>query len=545
QPIKKGQVSGGIAMAPTGVWAILGWFNTTQRKIVGVLGGIALLAVVAGLTSLPFLLPHPKPPAQVARQPKPQEKKTPLEEDVGSPPDKSAEKNPDASKDLLSKNSPEDKTNVTNKPTQAAEKPSTIVPPKPAETVKPANKTDAPAETKTDGNSAAKPDVKPAPPENKTEPPPKPVEPPKPVSLDGLVASVNLPQPGRGGNEAVSLGKLDLDPKLALDVRLLGGDTVAKGNPTFEVQKDSDGTAKGWSVQMADRNKDAVKIARVWQEENEWRIQWSDEARDKATLIRYCGLQFSCEKRTHFVALTAPKIVPPLSINVDTGVARTRLNRDFPLPDPSVLRLQILPLDAALPKSQIKILEGKARGGRPVRGKPAEPVFGNKVSAKGHVFVTLTKENVPRIAMEIAFDARGKDVLLDMQAGCEILGNLPLNFANLQGTAERVGAYLMMNDSDKNPNKKNMQAQIEAAKATRDQLKALAELATELNQKRASIPFCVYAVLGKGDDEASPKVVIFQSGQVENPKAGGTKKNPKGKQPKGRAAPDIDERDLK
>ena len=46
-------------------------------------------------------------------------------------------------------------------------------------------------------------------------------------------------------------------------------------------------------------------------------------------------------------------------------------------------------------------------------------------------------------------------------------------------------------------------------------------MAAELNQK-ASIPFRVYAVLGETDDEASPKVVIFQSGQLENPKAGGT-----------------------
>ena len=47
----------------------------------------------------------------------------------------------------------------------------------------------------------------------------------------------------------------------------------------------------------------------------------------------------------------------------------------------------------------------------------------------------------------------------------------------------------------------------------KDELKALEELTTELNQK-ASIPFCVYAVLGETDDEASPKVVIFKSGRA-------------------------------
>ena len=359
------------------------------------------------------------------------------------------------------------------------------------------------------------------------------------------MAAVNLPVPGKGANEAVSLGKLDLDPKLTLDIQLLGGDTVAKGNPNFELQKEAGGTASGWSVQLAEKNKDAITIARVWQEGSECKFQWSAEAKDKSTLIRYCGLQFSCEKKTHFVALSTPKIVPPLLIDADSGGARIRLNRDFPLPDLSVLRMQILPLDPSMPKPQIKILEAKARGSRPVRGKSAEPVFGDKVSVKGHMFVVFTKENTPRITLEIAFDARGKEALLETQATCEILGKLPLTFTNLQGTAARIGAFLMVNDSDKNPNKKNMQAQIETAHKTRDQLKALGEFATELNQKNASIPFCIYAALGKGDDEATPKVVIFQSGEFEKAKAGGTKKNSKGKQPKGRATPDINELDLK
>ena len=81
---------------------------------------------------------------------------------------------------------------------------------------------------------------------------------------------------------------------------------------------------------------------------------------------------------------------------------------------------------------------------------------------------------------------------------------------------------------DKKPRKPPAE-QVQAAKKAKDQLKALGELAAELNQK-ASIPFRVYAVLGETDDEAAPKVVIFQSGQLENPKAGGTKKDLKGKQ---------------
>ena len=214
------------------------------------------------------------------------------------------------------------------------------------------------------------------------------------------------------------------------------------------------------------------------------------------------------------------------------GASRPRFTSNFPLPDWSVLRLQVLPLDQALPKHEFKVLETKSRGGRQGRGKPVEPVTGDKVPVKGQVFVAFTKEKTPRVYVSIAFDAHAKDVQLEIQAACDIAGNmLPFNFASLQGADARLGEYLRVSDTDKNPNKKNMQDQIQAWKKTRDDLKALGELGVELNQK-ASIPFRVYAVLGETDDEAH-RVVIFQSGQVDNPKANGPKKNPKVNRKKG------------
>ena len=550
---KKGKPSAGIAAALAGVMSFgrakLGWFNTPKRKIVGAAAVTALLAAVAGLAALPYLLSHPKPAPQIAVALKPEDKKGTVEPDVGPPPDKSTEKKPDASGNSSEKEAPEPKTDVPKKP-----KDSSKGPPKPPDAeIKPV----VPPIIKPDTNPAPKPSATPTP----VKPPPvKPAEPdkpppPKPVSLDGLLTEVDLPPLGKHANEVVSLGKLGLDPKLALDIKLLGGNTVAKGNPKFELQKDGDGATPGWSLQMAGKNKDAVKIARLWQEGNEWKIQWNDEAKDKATLVRYCGLQFSCASaKPHFVALTKPKTVAPLLVDLDTGASRTRLSRDFPLPDLSVLRLQILPLDQALPKHEIKILESKGHGGRPGHGKPAEAVKGDKVPVKGHAFVVFTKEKPPRIFVSVAFDAHAKDVQLDMQVGCDILGNLPLNGMNLQEAANRVDRYLLVTDSDKNPNKKNMQGPIQAAKATKDELKALRDLGAELDQK-ASIPYQVYAVLGeKTEDGVAPKVVIFKSGDVEKPKTGWTKKTPKGNNPKsnnskgnkskGHVTPDSEELDL-
>ncbi len=224
----------------------------------GAVGGTALLAAVAGLASLPFLLSHPKPVLQTALQPKPEEKKAPVEEEVGAPPDKSPEKKPDASEDLREKKAPKRKPKLPKKPKHPAEKPQKIVPPKPAEPDKPHPSPRTRPMSRRNRKRTRRPppnrlSSRPCP-RRKPEPPVKKPEPPaKPVSLDGLAAAVDLPQPGKGANEAVSLGKLDLDPKLALDLQLLGGDTVAKGNPKFDLQKDGDGATPGWSVEMAEK----------------------------------------------------------------------------------------------------------------------------------------------------------------------------------------------------------------------------------------------------------------------------------------------------
>ena len=578
QPVVKGKTRGGFAAALAGVLAFgrakLGWFNTRQRRIVGAVVGVVLLAAVAGLAALPFLLSQTRPPSQASGQTNAEEKKSPPKTGNGPLPESSLDKKTDASPGPLAKDSAQGKAAISQ-PEHPPEKPKPIEAKKSPEPAKPVptpeNKTSDPSVAKTDTNPAPQTTVKSAPPEKKPEPPPKPPEVTKPpeaaksVSLDGLETAVDLPHlgttrsTGYPGNEAVSLGKLDLDPSQKVDVQLLGGDSICKGNPRFELQKESEGATPGWSVQMVGKNKDAVPIARVWQEGKEWKIQWAADAKEKATLVRFCGLQFSCEKKKHFVALTAPKTVSPLVIDVATGTPRMRLNRDFPLPDASLLRLQILPLDKALPKYDIKILDAKAHPGK---RKSVEPVAGDTVPVKGQVMVVFTKERTPRVVCEIAFDTYPKGVQLEMQAVCDILSGLPFNYANLREADARFELMLKRTDSDANPQRKNMQAQIQAMKTTKDQLKALAELAGELDQK-ALIPFRVYAVLGTTrstghpDDEASPNVVIFQSGEVEKPKTRpgvpGTpaKKNPTTRstgrpdKSKGPATPNIDELDLK
>ena len=71
---------------------------------------------------------------------------------------------------------------------------------------------------------------------------------------------------------------------------------------------------------------------------------------------------------------------------------------------------------------------------------------------KGHVLVAITKDGTPSVYFDIAFEARGKDLVLDMQAGCEIPGReVPLNWSELRIADARLNAFLMVNDIGQEP----------------------------------------------------------------------------------------------
>ena len=411
-------------------------------------GGRCAARVARGggrLASLPFLLSHPKPRTANGRQPKPEEKKTSLEDGVGSPPDKSTEKKPDCTKEPRAEN-PEGEDRDSQKPTPSGEQAAEDRPPEAGRNrqacAQAREQARCPPQPKTDAETAAEP---------KSKPPAEKAGTARQAGRSGQAGLLGRP---RGGGQFAAAGQgrptkpfLSASsisiPSSALDVQLLGGDTVAKGNPKFELQKDGDGAIPGWSVQMAEKNKDAVKIARVWQEESEWKIQWAAEAKDKATLLRYCGLQFSCEKKTHFVALSTPKTVPPL-------VDRRRYGR---LPAAIEQRLsparpeRAPPADPASGSVAAEARDqdsGDQGASRPASaGKAGEPVPGNKVPRQGPGDRSAHERENASHGVRYPFDTHGKDVMLDMQATCEIPGGtMPFNCTSLQRAAAQVEAVL-------------------------------------------------------------------------------------------------------
>ncbi len=358
-----------------------------------------MLAAVAALAAVPLLFTN-SPASQTPPQAKAPDKSHPLDTGVVPPAGPSQEKKPAHS------SSPSPVT----QPAAKAE---------PTKTNPPAISPDPKA-----SDRRPKPDVKPQPavppkppsnppPSEKHDPPAAPTEIAKVVALDGLLAAVDAPPP-RDTAATVSLGKLAGHPrsgsagKTDLDIQLLGGDTIAKGNPTFSLRKEDSG--KEWPIVMGEKNNDGTAIARVFLDGGECKFQWTSDARDRASLLRFCGLQFSSGNAKHVTLLTSPKPVAPLLIDLDAAVNRLPrrfLSREFALPDASLLRLQILPLDPSMPRHEMKVVE-KGRPGHAVRGRLPEMAAGDTVPHRGHALIILSKERTPPVTFQIGFDVPRK-----------------------------------------------------------------------------------------------------------------------------------------
>ena len=322
-----------------------------------------------------------------------------LEEDVGAPPDKSDGKRLVAVQDAREKSGQEEKA-MPSRSRRPLDKSQKGEPPKPAGTEKPPPKSiatgHAPAGGEADAGSAPKAQRRAAPPK-KPEPPAKPVEPVKPkpvkpVSLDGLEAAVDLPQPGKGADEAVSLGKLDLDPKPERRRR------VARRRPGRQRQP---------QVRFAERRRrgNAGLVGRDGREEQGPR-------EDRPRLAGGGPMEDPMGRRSdgqgHAASLLRPAIFLRNRRRISSPCARPRSSRRWRSTSVTGDRRARLSIDLSAsrpgpaPSADPALGQGAAeardqgpggRQGARVRGKAraktAEPVVGNTVPLKGQVIVLL------------------------------------------------------------------------------------------------------------------------------------------------------------
>ena len=227
------------AAGAVGKPSLLSLLDTPAKKIV--VGLVAALVAMATLASpiLLFMLlrskPEPPTPKHVDRT----AHKSEVAKDVAEEPEATRASTPkEAAQLAMAASTAESKAVVKEQPAKSAAK------------------TPLASETKTTTTTAPKTDAKPPPPVAKTEPkttpaakpenkppPPAPTKPAvkdppkaKPKPFAALPAAAELPavpkeDEAEAGAAPVPLGKVQLDADTALDVKLVGGDVICKGNP--------------------------------------------------------------------------------------------------------------------------------------------------------------------------------------------------------------------------------------------------------------------------------------------------------------------------
>ncbi|MGD0900329.1 MAG: hypothetical protein ABR915_21055 [Thermoguttaceae bacterium] len=365
---------------------------------------------------------------------------------------------------------------------------------------------------------APKPPVK-VEPKHETKPRPKenPKPAKKPASLSGLAASVDLPiiasRDPQAATQPVSFGKIEADPSAAFEVKLLGGETAAKGSPRFDLRPAADGEAPGWYVSSGPKD-EATKIARVWRDVSEMKFQWLDDAADRNdNYLRNCGLSFSCDGQNHVTALSKPVKAPPLVIDLKKGTAEVRLSREYP-PDFSQVRLKILVLDKAFPAHALKIDEGSGRNPRPHGGKgkgTAAGGAGDTLTGRGAVMIRLTKEKAPPAGLRIRFDMRPPHLVLHMDAVCQVAGQGgPLNDTRLRSLEAQVQTMEAAAQAMKTKSKTSLpHGTDDNIKAFKEGVAALQGLTNDINQKK--IDYRIFVPLTRPEETPQYDLVLFQT----------------------------------
>lgn len=194
---------------------------------------------------------------------------------------------------------------------------------------------------------------KPEPPAVKASTPktPKP-EPPEPAGpLQALAEAVDLPEwNGRkdsttGPPAVFTIGQIQSEPDVPWQLFLLGGHAALKQDRAFLFQSDEPRQRQpAWLVQLETSNpggsptrKDAAKI---WRDRNALRFQWAEKAPTSANCLRNCILLIRVGAESKYVALTEPKTVDPVPIDLE----RDQLSRRVPvrsLPRSGSLRVEI------------------------------------------------------------------------------------------------------------------------------------------------------------------------------------------------------------
>jgi serine/threonine protein kinase len=259
----------------------------------------------------------PKPEGKPAGEP--DKPKAAAEEDIGKPEDVSKP----AGKPATEPGEPEKPQGQAEKKPDEGTKPKTNTPKKPEE---------------------------PKPPE--TTPPPPPPEPVKPLEkLKEVVPIAELrdkDRPGEASRAPLSMGPINAPDTANVQLDLLGGDEVLKGDRKFTLAVE-EGAKASWLIQLdaaeAGGGRVVSPVARISRAGKGLSFQWSNEARSTpANYLRNCMLQVRLDGQSKYLRLGEPVIAEPIILDLVGGRANQTATVKW-LPNIERLRIAIIGIE--------------------------------------------------------------------------------------------------------------------------------------------------------------------------------------------------------
>jgi hypothetical protein len=268
------------------------------------------------------------------------------------------------------------------------------------------------------------------PPEKKpAEKKPKP-KPPPPDPLRGLPESLDLPEvslksgSAEGAAEPITLGTIQSGPDVEWQLYLLGGENAVKGTRAFVLEQQETDPAKAkWRVQLetpkASGEPTREDVAELWRDGDALHFQWVSDPVSSANNLRNCILQVRVSGKSKYLTLTQPKMVDPIPIDLDRGLASVSVPVKW-MPDN--VRVQIT----------------KVQGRQGHVTEPAEPA-----DAKTPVILSFPRTDrhgntADRVAFRMNFTPRATAMQVKLQ-----MTEPPREaFRALQGTAEMQRTHL-------------------------------------------------------------------------------------------------------
>jgi serine/threonine protein kinase len=304
-----------------------------------------------------------------------------------------------------------------------------------------------------------------------------------PVPRANVSPAGTAPQEGSPPGVPVSLGMLQLEPSAVCLVELKGGKDLLPGNRQLALDRDPRG--KTWLIRLDSEGKQGsdsqgTDLARLWLEEQTLKFQWLGGVdRTGANCLRACGLLVGVDEQTRWLPLGRPKMVEPLLLDLDSGVARTSLPTADWTPKIGKLRLQITGLEGPFPTHVLKPADG--------------------VSQQGYVDVLLSGNKLPGVGLRVGLVSRGRAAGVEVKAVYRLANQVQRPLKS-QEALRLAGEFYAMQTRwqttlDKlpgdDPRRPDVQRQIDLLKEALEQLKALGDLYRQLHH-RGKIHFRVF-----------------------------------------------------